>query len=345
MKPGIYFGLPEADYHAVPALSFSGIKALMISPLEFWHRAPWLNPKAEQRETDSLELGQAYDCRVIEGKARFDDLYAPALDPADYPEALRTIEDLKAALGDKAKGLKTKGELIGRLLGIDPAAEIWDNIKIAHSAEHEGKTLLSPGAYGRVQVAAAMIEKHPDLGRAFSGGYPQVSIFWTDEETDVSMKARLDYLKTRAVVDLKTFGNPFDKPIDRAVTYAMASYKYHIQATLYLEAVERIKALLRDGDAKIDRAAFGVEQARFLEAMCAVQDHTFLFVFQQTGGAPIARGYQFTKGLVYDCAKVVIGEAQEIYRRCVETYGTDPWIDTAPIRAFDDSEFPAFMTD
>ena len=42
---GFYFDLPEDDYHAIPALSASGIKNLLISNPDFWfliHSKPCL---------------------------------------------------------------------------------------------------------------------------------------------------------------------------------------------------------------------------------------------------------------------------------------------------------------
>jgi hypothetical protein len=50
------------------------------------------------------------------------------------------------------------------------------------------------------------------------------------------MKARLDYLKPRAIVDLKTVGNPHGKPVAQAVNVALANYRYHVQAAVYQEA-------------------------------------------------------------------------------------------------------------
>ena len=35
-KPGIYFNMPEQEYHADPSLSTSGIKLLLQDPEEYW---------------------------------------------------------------------------------------------------------------------------------------------------------------------------------------------------------------------------------------------------------------------------------------------------------------------
>src|SRR3546814_14526079 len=78
----------------------------------------------------------------------------------------------------------------------------------------------------------SMIEKHPDLSKAFSGGHPEVSIFWQDEQTGISCKARLDYLKARAIVDLKTFSNPLSKPIDKAISTRSEEHTSELQSLM-----------------------------------------------------------------------------------------------------------------
>ena len=345
--PGIYFGLDEAIYHAAPALSNSGIKHLMISPMDFWARCQWLNPDFEYEQTDFMALGTAYDIRITEGRKAFYERYAAALEADDYPDALRTIDDLRGALRElcqKAGG--NKRELIDRLIDADAgmALVIWDVMLETHAEQHKGKILLPMDTIKRIEIAAAMIEKHPQLCKAFTGGYAQVSIFWTCEETGCPMKARLDYLKTQAIVDLKTFSNPHGKPIDRAVTYAMASQKYHIQAAVYQEAVEAAKDMIRKWGMGVVNSAYDA-RLDWISNFVNCGEHHFLFLFQQTGIAPVARGFEFPKGTVFDCGKIVVREMKQRYVECMERFGTDPWIDVTDVRAFDDTEFPVFIVE
>lgn len=343
IAPGLYFGMDEAVYHAAPALSSSGIKNLLISPMDFWARCPWLNPDVEDEDTTAKALGKAYDTRITEGRERFYELYAAALDPADYPNALRTMDEIREALPEGAPKSGSKTALRARLLQHQPDAEIWDDLVGEHAEHHGGKTLLPPDIVRRIEIAAAMIEKHPQLCKAFTGGYPQVSIFWDCPETGVRMKCRTDYLKTKAVVDLKTFSNPLGKPIDRAVTYAMAAYKYHLQTAVYLEGIEAAKEMLRENGPDV---AHGDVDIEWLETLASNEDfHRFMFVFQQTGIAPVARGYELPRALTYDCGKVAVYDAKRLYAYYCEKYGTGPWVDEVEIRTFDDTEFPAFMTE
>lgn len=340
--PGIYFGLNEDEYHAAPALSASGMKHLLVSPMDFWARCKWLNPNAEPETSDAMELGKAYDLRIVEGRARFYEKYAPALDVSKYPAAIRTVEELKERL--KVLGLPVSGkkaELTTRLLMADPSAEILDTLLADHAANHAGKELLPVDLLHRIEIAAAMIERHPDLSKAFTGGHPQVSIFWIDAETGVPMKARLDYLKASAIVDLKTFSNPMGKPLDKAIAYSMASRKYHVQAAVYYEAVDVAKALIRQhGRDAVHGDVHDDWLAAFLKG-----DHRFLFVFQQTGVAPVARGFVFPKYSTYDLGKIAVREAKDRYAFNYRTYGSDPWVDQAGVGTFEDSDFPAFIGD
>ena len=40
--PGIYFGMPEEEYHALPALSSHGIREVASSPMLYWSKTPFL---------------------------------------------------------------------------------------------------------------------------------------------------------------------------------------------------------------------------------------------------------------------------------------------------------------
>src|SRR5205085_1736602 len=96
-EPGVYFGMPEEEYHRAFALSATGIKHLRISPLDFWARSP-LNAERIADESEARIIGRAYHKRIIEGQRAFAARYAADLDPAEYPEALRTNEELKTAI-------------------------------------------------------------------------------------------------------------------------------------------------------------------------------------------------------------------------------------------------------
>lgn len=343
-KSGVFFGMSDDEYHAAFALSASGIKHMRVSTLNFWAQSP-LNPdKEEEPEEESFAkvLGKAFHKRILEGSGAFHGVYAPAIDPGDYPGLLKTNDELKercVALGLKVGGKKT--DLIARILAADPTHSdcIWENILADYMALHPGKTFLKDKLIRSIEIAAKMIESHPDLGRAFTGGMPEVSVFWIDKATGVPCKVRCDYLKPKAIVDLKTFENVMGMPVDRAIARAMAGMKYHIQAALYLEGGDAARELISAGEVsgKVDQG--------FLDALVMAEERTFLFVFQQKGIAPVAKGKILAPGITLDLGRYEVDLAKANFARCWRTFGTDPWVDTSGIETFDSSEFPAYISD
>jgi PDDEXK-like domain of unknown function (DUF3799) len=344
MPDGVYFGLDEGRYHAALALSSGGIKHLRVSTLDFWARCPALNPEYKDEETDAKTIGRAYHKRIVEGKEAFQALYAAAVDPADYPRAVRTISEIKSAIeqaGGPIKGLASlkKVDLIARLQEYDPAAEIWEQITSEHGERNASKTLLPAGLIASIEIAAAMIERHPQLSKAFTGGMPEVSIFWHDRTSGTPCKARLDYLKPAAVIDLKSFENSIGLPVRKAIARAVANYRYHIQVALYLEAANAARRLIGDGQ------VFGGADPAFLRALCAAPERTWLWVWQQKGIAPLARGMVLDRGTVLDIGRMEVDQARHTFARCWEAYGTDPWVSIEDIATFDDTDFPAYISE
>jgi hypothetical protein len=337
--PGLYFGLPDTEYHAALALSAHGINRLRVSALAWWLDSP-LNPDRVEEETDAKIIGKAYHSRIVEGRDAFDQRYAAKLDPAAYPNALRTVADIVAALRDCGIGVKAserKADLIARL---PPAAgyQVWDEIERRYSDQHRGKILLDPALIDRIELAAMMIENHHQLDKAFTGGYPEVSIFWFDVTTGVPCKARLDYLKPLAVVDLKTFELRDIAP-DKAIVRAVASYKYHVQASWYLRATDEIARLVADGK------VYGDHDKDWLRLVCGAAERTFLFVWQAKGQAPIVKGKVLPPGIVLDLGHVAGEEAMVAWANAWQRWGPEAWLETHDIETFSDAEFPPWITD
>jgi hypothetical protein len=135
--------MPDADYRAVPALSFSGAKLLMRTPAQFIYDTT--HPRAPKREYDR---GHAAHRLVLGAGA---DL-ALALDEDGEPFTSWST--------NKAKAFAAEARAAGRIpllqTQLDEAQVIADAI-LAHPI---GGKLLEPGRF-----------------------HPEASIFWTDEET------------------------------------------------------------------------------------------------------------------------------------------------------------------
>ena len=354
--PGIYFGLPAEEYHADPALSTGGIKDLLESPLTYWVNSR-LNPDFEEPEdTTATETGSAFHKRLLEGREAFDAVYAVAPDPADYPEAIAGGEAIKARC--KEMGLKanvTLLEMAERIREQDPAAVLWPIIQ-AEAEEVAGeRTILKPEIAKQIEGIASVIEHHPSARKALVGGFSEVSIFWIDESTGVRMKCRPDYLKTRAAVDVKTFSNSQGLPVDVAVTRAVASYRYHVQAVVYSEGIEAAKLLVREIGSK---AVFAMgdrsPDAAWLKAFAEHPEHAFVFLFLQSGKVPNLRIREFRRlsqaggdhgeTLYWQQGMQGFRRGVELYLANMDKHGADkPWHDDRPMTPFSDDEFPLYM--
>jgi hypothetical protein len=337
--PGVYFGLGEEEYHAALALSATGIKALRIDPMEWWAHSP-LNPERQEVESEAMKIGKAFHARIVEGSAVFERRYAPVLEAEAYPDALRTVADLTAGLaryGRNPPSRALKAEISQLLLRVDPDAQIWDEMVRRHSEIHEGKVMLDGALIRKIERAAQMIERHPSLARAFLDGAPEVSVFWVDDETGVPCKARFDYLKPRAIVDLKSFALRDAVP-EKAVARAVANYKYHIQASFYLRAAEQLPELVAAG-----QVVGAPPYPDFLREVTENQK-TFLFVWQATG-TPIVLGKVLGPGIVLDMGHSAVEYALMRWAEAWRQWGTDEWVEIHGITAFDDGEFPPWIAD
>ena len=342
--------MPEEVYHKQFALSASGIKKLRISTMNFW-AASVMNPLKDEDsdETEAKGVGKAYHKRILEGRDAFYNLYGYEFEAPERDDWITTGDDLKKACAEQTLPVTgTKPILIKRLLDKDPTFKerIYDLVEADYITSQGSRTLLPKKTIQRLEIAASMIERDPQLTNAFRGGYPEVSIFWTDEETGVPCKIRVDYLKPAALVELKSFGNDIGQPIHKAVARAVASYKYHIAARFYLDGVKAAKKLIAAGKFYPDpKRSPDSDLTAFLDGLIASQEMTYLFVFQQTGPAPVVRGRILAPGLTMDLGRVEIDDAKARFKHAAECFGADPWIDAAPIETFDSCDFPAYIAD
>jgi hypothetical protein len=354
-EPGIWFGLPEETYHSDPALSSSGIRNLLVSPLDYWVNSH-MNPDYVDEKTDAMVTGTAFHRRLLEPE-RFAQIYACAPSREDYPDAIDGHDALKAEC--ERLGLKKSGkiaDLCERILDADPRAKLWPVIRQGLMADLTGKTLLKQSAMADIERMAKIVLAHTEAAKALSGGMPEVSIFWTDTATGIRMKARLDQLKVKAIVDVKSFSNPLGKPIDSAVASAVANGRYDVQAVLYDVALAHAKAMLRKDKLRAIHHVSGPEpSADWLVSMAACEHHAFYFVFIETGPVTNVKVREFRKtethgglggsvNLYWQSGMTGLQEGTARYLRCMKAFGPDkPWIEDEPARPFIDSDFPLYL--
>ncbi len=105
-----------------------------------------------------------------------------------------------------------------------------------------GKTPLLTAELAQVQGMAAALREHPVARALFdpAGGSPEQSIFWTDWESGVECRARLDWLPTLAdgmvIPDYKTTASAEPGSVGKS----MANFGYHQQGAWYIEAAQTL---------------------------------------------------------------------------------------------------------
>ncbi|MFE1598224.1 PD-(D/E)XK nuclease-like domain-containing protein [Methylobacterium sp. ID0610] len=296
---GIYFGLDEAPYHADPALGSSDLKRLAAEPADYWFGSA-LNPNRPAEEsTPSQIIGKAVHKLVLEGQQSFAARFVRR--PDDLPR-----------LDAKAR------------------ARLAPN----------GEDVLPGEEFDRVQQASAAVLANPHLAASFTGGMPEVSIFWTDavDGEPVRRKARFDYLKPRAVVDLKSTRPSRPTSFRANCLRAMAEYGYPVQAAAYLQARAQLARLAAEG------RVHGDHDPAWLARVAAAPAYAFVFVFWSTGDAPLTWGVSLSPGNeVLAKAEKTVELALWNYVAARREHGLDaPWVNHDPLTEIDITDLPAW---
>lgn len=66
LKPGVHKNVQIEEYHNDPAVSCTGIKRLLKSPLDYWAFSPHNPARKEQKVTSSLAAGSAFHTLLLE---------------------------------------------------------------------------------------------------------------------------------------------------------------------------------------------------------------------------------------------------------------------------------------
>lgn len=131
---GIYSDVENDDYHAIPAISSSMVKKFKQSPKHY--KRSYLAKVIRNKTTStqrSLDCGTVTHGLVLEPE-RTTGLWWYHINAVDYPDALDTTDQIKAAitaLGEKPKGAR-KDDLIAQLLALDPTAKVLDDMDRKH---------------------------------------------------------------------------------------------------------------------------------------------------------------------------------------------------------------------
>lgn len=262
------------------------------------------------------------------------------------PQPVRPYSRIPTEQGTRSAA---KEDWIAQLRVLNPDIKIWDHMVQQHLAANEGKVMLSPKQERQVRIAARMITADPDGGLLVKNGHSEVTIFWHCHTTGVPMKARIDYLRLAAAVDLKTFSNAQGKPVDKAIEQAIANYRYNVQHAHYDQAILMGRRLVAEHgpDVIFPSGDMGTgPETDFCERWCQQeQPPMFIFIFQQSGIAPVTRIWEMPREEIFKGSMRLIEDIAIQWRECCEKYGADPWLDIAPMRKMPDEAIPLYATE
>ena len=247
---GIILDLEEHLYHARPELSSTQARRLLESPAKYrWEQTHPQAPKV------AWDLGTAAHTKVLGTGAR----------AIVYPP----------------EHLTPSGNVSTKAATVE-----W-----AEAQRDAGLTPITPEQMGAVDAMAEAVLAHPMARVLFEqeGGNPEASVFGTDPDTDVPVRARFDFL-ARIAVDLKTARDASPNGFARAA----ADHGYHIQRAHYLDTLEFA----------------GAEPAA-----------GFVFVVVEST-APYLVGVYRLNSEFEDIGAARARRARDIYRRCLDT---DTW--------------------
>jgi hypothetical protein len=336
--PGIYFGLSPEDYHADESIGSSGMVQLINNPSNFSFErfTAFGKPRSD---TQATKMGRALHAYVLEGKDEFETRFC--VKPELPPDTLVTLEDLKnhaKNLGLTVSG--TKSDLAKRIRVVDRKTPIELEIMEDFHARRGNRDVLSDDDYARVCMSGHAIALNKHLAFAFTGGFPEVSVFWTQK--GAPMKARFDYLKIKLVVDLKSMANWRGIALSRAWGLQVASHDYDIQAAHYMNGRAMAAQFVRDGDIYVESGKAPGEE--WLKQFAAETDPNWLWVVYQSDGAPISKGFRFpTEDRRFQTAQVRIANAIDTYNQLLAEKGRAMWLIEEPIEDITEDDLPSWF--
>jgi hypothetical protein len=111
--------------------------------------------------------------------------------------------------------------------------------------ENTDKTILTQEEFKAVGAMRDSVFAHPMARSILVSGEPEVSFFWTDEETQIRCKVRTDFFgrtknKDIYITDLKTSSSKTGggAASQKEFTKTCGNYGYHRQAAHYVDGVE-----------------------------------------------------------------------------------------------------------
>lgn len=200
-KDGIYFNMSENEYFSdAERLDFSGMKKILESPVKYWFNSR-LNPLYEEKTSPAMLAGKMWHSYILE--------------PENFYKKCCVMPDEIDNLSKNSKDYKK-----------------WRDLQT--------KEVLTPSEFNEMYFIIQYLKTKGQIfdDNIFTGGFPEVSIFFTYQ--DVKCKARIDYLRLKQLVDLKTVASVGD--FDDYCRLFFIKYKVYMQLYFYREAINAAKS-------------------------------------------------------------------------------------------------------
>lgn len=197
-EPGLYYDVPEEEYHRDDAFSQSQAKVLAVSPAKY----KWQLEHPEDRDTAAFDKGKVAHAMVLGVGTGVDII----------PDSF--LASNGAATTTKAKQFIAEIRAMGRV-----------PLKAAEFAEIEA-------------MARALRDHAEAAELLSRGGNAEVSMWWDDPRTGIRCRARVDWLtETPGGAPLNVDYKSTADAGPRAFANSCAEYGYHVQAGAYEQAL------------------------------------------------------------------------------------------------------------
>jgi hypothetical protein len=353
-KEGIYFNMPEEEYHNLAYFSRSGCETMIFdnSGEEYWYKSD-MNPHKEEKEsTPAMELGTALHTMILEpNKFKSTYIAKPTFDDYDTYTILSTIDDLKDELRWYDLPVNgTKPKLIERLDGYinDDKTIIWDNVikEFNNKVEANNLKVLNENQSEILNGIKESLERRPNISSYFKNIVSEVTIIWRDELTGVMCKCRLDGVTIDSILELKSFSTQ-GKTLTKTIYDTINFSKYNLQFYVYYTALCNIIKKVNAGAAEI----YGEVDKNWLNEFLEEPSKKFNIIYCRTQ-AP----YQI-RALNLEVAEIEGAEPNEyfkqandiwntgimLYANCVRKYGTNRWGSDDFAETLTDERVPAIL--
>ena len=159
------------------------------------------------------------------------------------------------------------------------------------------------------------------------------------DDVSIKNKCRIDYLKARASVDLKSIRNTRNIGFATACRRAISDFRYDVQAQHYREGREMLPGLIADG------AVFGDHDSTWLGRIARTTAAAFVFVFYQAEGAPLSYGTVLSPdNPILAIARETIDVAEANFLEYRDRYGLErPWLLDEPLGELELSDMPPWF--